>query len=128
MREYTWECDHCDKDFVVVCDPEKYNEKPECPVCESKEFVYRNFAADRVSPHYVNGLHECKTLGQYADKQSEKMSTEQKAEILAKQVTKKDPNSGMKELPAGMTRGDYTNAPSPLTAAEAKLKRKGRNG
>ncbi len=107
MPEYSFLCERCNGSFAKkfsLADYDKEISKVKCPVCHSKSRVFRNYDRDNVTVNYVKGLHECKTLGEYADKQSKKMSSDHIDEKMADFKTKKDPNSGMKELPQGMSR------------------------
>jgi len=102
-----------------------YNAKQRCPNCRRTKTVHRNYEEDQTHSHYVHGLHECKTVGHYADKQTKMYGKEKTASMLESFKTKKDPESGMKELPTGMSRAKTAqNLPSNLTKSEAKRKRK----
>lgn len=106
MPEYTFNCDKCEDIFAIVCSMSEYTnvmDKLKCPSCKSKK-IYRNYQEDAVITNYVGGLHECKTLGEYADKQRAKMSRSEADGRLADYKTKKKAGTGMKELPTGMSR------------------------
>tara|TARA_R110002020_G_scaffold46539_17_gene132388 strand:- start:3240 stop:3605 length:366 start_codon:yes stop_codon:yes gene_type:complete len=106
MPEYTFNCEECNNIFSTVFKISEYNTKVEsltCPSCNSSK-VYRNYQSDAVVTNYIKGLHECTTLGEYADKQSKKYGKEKTNSMLQNQVTKKKEGTGMKELPTGMTR------------------------
>ncbi len=106
MPEYTFNCEKCEDIFAIVCSISEYTnvaDKLKCPSCKSKK-VYRNYQEDAVVTNYIRGLHECKTLGEYADKQSAKMTKSEKEGRIAGYKTKKKEGTGMKELPTGMTR------------------------
>lgn len=115
MREYSFICEECDNHWSIVCSMSEYSSEQSCPKCKSVK-TYRDYAEDSTHMHYSYGLHECKTLGHYADKQRKKYGEEKSKRMLESFKTKKDPNSGMKELPSGMsrvkTKKDIANMPS----------------
>lgn len=82
----------------------EYTERQRCVNCRHIKSVFRNYEADNVVTNYIAGLHECETLGEYADKQTAKMSQDERDAKLENFKTKPNPDSGMKELPAGMSR------------------------
>lgn len=128
MPEYSFECEKCSADFTEVFSIAEYDEKIKkikCPECKSKR-VIRDYGADRVVPNYVKGLHEVKTIGEYADKQTAKMSRDEVAAKLEGFKTKKNPNSGMKELPSGMSRAKSVGDMPRISKQDAKKKRKGK--
>jgi len=107
MPEYSFRCERCDAGFskkFSIADYDTEIKKVKCMVCHSKSKVSRRYDEDNVTVNYIKGLHECATLGEYADKQTKKMSSDHVEEKMADFKTKKNPNSGMKELPQGMSR------------------------
>jgi hypothetical protein len=96
-----------------------------CPNCRKRKNVNRNYEEDSVTSNYIKGLHECETLGEYADKQTKKYG-EAKCERMRRDfVTKKKPGTGMKELPKGMSRNPKAeNLTSTINKRQAKRKRK----
>lgn len=127
MPEYSFECEKCKGNFSQVWSIQAYEKevkKLKCPFCKSTK-VFRDYSVDRTVPNYIKGLHECETVGEYADKQTAKLSNDERQARIAGFKTKKDPNSGMKELPSGMSRSTSAGGlPSPLTKKQAKGKRK----
>jgi transcription initiation factor TFIIIB Brf1 subunit/transcription initiation factor TFIIB len=125
MPEYSFQCQKCAFEFSKVWSIADYDTRitnVKCPFCKSKK-VCRDYEEDKVVVNYIGGLHECETIGEYADKQTAKLSEDEKNERLAGFVTKKQ--GGMKELPSGMSRMKDPGAmPSPLTKTKAKRKRK----
>jgi putative FmdB family regulatory protein len=114
MPEYSFICQECKHTFSKFFSFSEYEKKIKlvsCKKCESK-LVGRDFQSDNVVTSYVKGLHEVSTIGEYADKQAKKFG-KQKCEEMAREFkTKKDPDSGMKELPSGMTRAkSYAETP-----------------
>jgi len=128
MPEYSFECEKCEVAFTSVFSIAEYDEKikkVKCPECKSKR-VLRDYGADRIVPNYVKGLHEATTLGEYADKQTAKLSRDERDAKLRSYKTKKNPNTGIKELPSGMSRAK-TNSDMPrISKQDAKKKRKGK--
>ena len=65
----------------------------------------RDFETDNIGGFISISLSDCKTIGQYADKQSEKYTKSQREGMIEDFKTKK--SSGMKKLPKGMNRMKY---------------------
>jgi len=102
MPEYSFECEKCGNNFSEIFSISEYDErikKVKCSSCKSKK-VYRDFAADSVSSNYVYGLSECKTVQQYAEKQTKLYGKEKTQKMIESFKTKSVEN----ELPSGMTR------------------------
>jgi putative FmdB family regulatory protein len=128
MPEYSFKCDNCDNRFSIICSIKEYSEKQRCPQCRHLKSVYRDYEEDAFTPNYIKGLHECKTVGEYADKQTKKYGKAKCEQMLRDFKTKKKPNTGMKELPEGMERmRDPADMPSPTTKQAAKRKRRRKN-
>ena len=125
MPEYSFNCEKCEADFSKVWSMSEYDTKKKnvkCPECNSQR-VLRDYSEDRVVTNYVKGLHECETLGEYADKQTKKLGKDKVESMRRDFVTKKREDTGMKELPSGMTRAKNTGMSAPLTKKTAKAKR-----
>jgi len=121
MPEYTFQCNECGHAFIHVCTMASYDETLEtliCAVCHSDR-IMRDYQEDSVNISYVPGLSECKTAGQYAEKQSKKYGKEKCQKMIEGFKTKK--TGGMKELPAGMTR--YTTPEEMPSNPKARDKR-----
>ena len=130
MITYSYHCENCDNRFEVVCKVEDYSEKQKCPACKKTENVYRDFQTDSVTTNMVPMLSECKTLQQYAEKQT-KIYGEEKCSKMRDEFhkyKKKENRTGGVKLGEGMTRvrtkKDLEGLSSPLTREEAKKKRK----
>ncbi len=123
MPEYSFRCTECKGRFSEVLSMAEYDDKIgliKCPECDSNE-IHRDYKEDNFVTNYIKGLHECSTLGEYADKQT-KMYGKDKVEGMKRDfVTKKKPETGMKELPTGMTR---SKDPSDMPKASRKKKGK----
>ena len=103
MPEYTFECEKCSEKITLICSMGEYDtesQKLSCQSCNGS--VERDYTEDNVRGSVSLSLSECKTIGQYADKQTAKYSQRQVEDIVENFKTKK--TGGMKELPTGMSR------------------------
>ena len=103
MPEYTFECEKCSEKIILICSMGEYDiesQKLSCQSCNGS--VERDYAEDNVRGSVSLSLSECKTIGEYADKQTSKYSKSQVEDIIENFKTKK--TGGMKQLPKGMTR------------------------
>jgi putative FmdB family regulatory protein len=73
MPEYEFHCDNCDHSFSVVMSMRDYNATQRCPNCITYDKVHREYGAENVT-----GRVECRTVGAYADRKSERMSEDEK--------------------------------------------------
>ena len=108
MPEYTFRCRKCSEATSLFCSISEYDNKKakvKCSSCKSKK-MDRDFETDNIGGFISVSLSDCKTMGQYADKQSEKYSRSQKEDMIENFKTKK--TGGMKTLPKGMSRMKYT--------------------
>ncbi len=125
MPEYSFKCEKCKEAFSVFLSLNEYDEKInniKCNHCKSKNII-RDYETDNVTANYIKGLHECKTLGEYADKQTKKYGQYKCEDMLSNLKTKKNPNTGMKELPSGMSRAKNDGDLPRITKDQAKKKR-----
>lgn len=74
MPLYTYLCEHCEVSFEISKEMAKAGEPEFCPQCLEK--MVRDYVADN-----VRFVEPQKTLGSYADKNSKKMSEQQKNDI-----------------------------------------------
>jgi len=105
MPDYTFECEKCSNQIVLFFTMSEYDKQcktVKCPSC--KDTLIRNFLADNVKGFVTSSLSDCKTIGQYAEKQTAKYSKQQTEDIIENFKTKK--TGGMDKLPKGMTRMD----------------------
>jgi len=103
MPDYTFECEKCSEQIVLFFTMSEYENKSKkikCPLCKGK--VIRNFLEDSVKGFVSSSISDCKTIGQYAEKQTAKYSQQQVEDIVENFKTKK--TGGMQELPTGMSR------------------------
>ena len=103
MPEYTFECEKCSEKITLICSMSEYDTECQKLTCQScNGSVERDYAADNVRGSVSLSLSDCKTIGEYADKQTSKYSQRQVEDIVENFKTKK--TGGMRELPKGMTR------------------------
>ena len=108
MPEYTFICESCSNHTSLVCMISEYADKLKTIKCESCGGVlYRDFSEDNIDAFVSVGLSDCKTIGQYADKQTAKYSKTQLAEMKEDFKTKK--TEGGSPLPQGMSRIEKSN-------------------
>jgi len=115
VPDYTFQCKNCSEHSILFFTMAEYDNKPnkiKCPLC-NKGFLYRNIAADNIGGYVASSLSDCKTIGQYAEKQTAKYSTQQVQDIVENFKTKK--TGGMKTLPKGMSRMEKSNTKTKWT-------------
>jgi hypothetical protein len=108
MPEYTFKCQRCSTATSLFCrmsDYESERTKIRCSSCKSKK-MDRDFETDNIGGFVSISLSDCKTIGEYADKQSSKYTRSQREGIIEEFKTKK--SGGMKKLPTGMSRINKT--------------------
>lgn len=103
MPEYSYLCEKCSNTFSLVFSIRDYIEHPKCDDCGSK--CIRNYSEDLISLNMSirKSDSELKTVGDLAQRNSERMSEDQKAHLYKKHNDYKETPS-QKELPKGMTR------------------------
>jgi putative FmdB family regulatory protein len=104
MPEYTYECDKCQSVFSVICSISNYNEHPKCDACSSKK-THRRYLEDcsTINSSVRLGDNELKTLGDLAQRNTERMSDDEKRHIYEKNNAYKQTQS-TNALPTGMSR------------------------
>ena len=110
MPEYNYYCNKCQIEFSINRSMDEYQPREPCPICEDVGDVYRDFSQDNIYTQYKLGLHEIKTLGHYAERQTEIKGSYEVESMRQKFKTKKDKSS----LPEGfsrVTQNDYVNMP-----------------
>jgi putative FmdB family regulatory protein len=122
MPEYSYSCDSCQHDWSLFCSMSDYKAKRRCPKCKQSKEVHRNFSEDNIYGAYSYSLSEVKTIGHYADKQTQKYGKEKVANMLADQKTKKIEVD--KDLPAGMSRMERSEDSVKWTKDEGSKKRR----
>ena len=115
MPDYTFQCEKCAEYSILFFTMADYDNKPKeihCHRC-NQGILYRNIAADNIGGYVTSSLSDCKTIGQYAEKQTAKYSAEQARDIIENFKTKK--TGGMQKLPKGMSRMDKSNTKTKWT-------------
>lgn len=109
MARYTYLCDKedggCNHSFEISCTIAEYQEKHvdrrhTCPKCRKRKPVRRDFMTDTLS--YI-GDATPKTLGGQCDKNSRKISVDEKHHLTTKHNEYKEVTP-LRELPDGMSR------------------------
>ena len=114
MPEYTFICEKCSDNMSLICTISEYLDKSKTIKCEScGGILYRDFFGDNVNAFVSVGLSDCKTIGQYAEKQTAKYSKAELQDIKEDFKTKK--TGGMQQLPKGMSRMDKSNTKTQWT-------------
>lgn len=99
MPQYTFLCENCQAQFNISCYISDYDATTKglkCPKCESVD-VCRDYQTDKISGGVVH-----QTLGMLAQKNSDRMSDEEKARINYEHNKYKFEEGN--ELPQGMKR------------------------
>lgn len=104
MPEYTYKCNDCDKKFILVCSISQYKEQINCEYCNSLN-TNRSYEDDLITLNACvkKSDNELKTIGDLAQRNSDRMSNDQKAELWKKHNEYKD-EEFKKPLPTGMSR------------------------
>jgi hypothetical protein len=102
MPEYTFNCEDCNQKTIKFFTISEYNTNVRCDFCKSHKTT-RDYSSDNFYSSYIPSLSECKTIGQYAEKQS-KIYGKEKCEKM-RESFKTQKTGGIKNLPDGMTRG-----------------------
>jgi putative FmdB family regulatory protein len=104
MPEYTYICNKCNKKFVLVCTISKYNEHANCEYCNSND-TERSYRDDLLGLNTAVKLadNELKTIGDLANRNSERMTEDHKHSLHEKHNAYRDKEE-MKALPKGMSR------------------------
>jgi putative FmdB family regulatory protein len=104
MPCYTYICEKCSTKFEIVCSLRDYKEKVSCEQCGAKNAT-RSYHDDlsTLATSVRLADSEIKTLGHLANRNSEKMSDDQKAALNMKHNSYKYEES-TKSLPSGMSR------------------------
>lgn len=103
MPEYSYICEHCSNTFSLVFSIKDYVEHPICNICG--ESSVRNYQEDLSSLNMSikKSDSELKTVGDLAQRNTERMSDDHKAHLYKKHNDYKEIPS-QKELPKGMKR------------------------
>ena len=104
MPTYSYTCEKCNSAFELYSSIREYVAEPKCPHCASKK-TSRNYIQDvsTLSASVKKADSELKSLGDLANRNSERMSDDQKQALHLKHNAYKETES-TKELPKGMSR------------------------
>lgn len=104
MPEYSFICENCKNHFSIYCSISDYNSKARCLKCKSTK-THRDYNIDISS--MVSSIKksdsELKTIGDLANRNSDRMSADQKRDLYIKHNIYKE-DAAPKELPKGMSR------------------------
>lgn len=103
MPEYSYFCEKCNTTFSIVCSIREYIDTHLCEMCGSK--CNRDYIEDltTLNTSVKLGDNELKTLGHLAQRNTERMSEDQKNELYRKHNSYKE-DAQDKPLPKGMSR------------------------
>lgn len=104
MPTYSFLCNSCNSSFELLSTISAYRENPKCEHCGSTK-TYRDYDKDMSTlvTSVKKGDGELKTLGDLAQRNTERMSNDQKAYLKYKHNEYKE-NKPDSPLPAGMSR------------------------
>lgn len=128
MPTYSYSCEQCNSKFELFFYIKDYKDKPSCPKCNSKK-TYRRYLEDARTQNMSvkKSDSELKTIGDLAQRNSDKMSEDEKHALYIKHNSYKD-NPNPKELPTGMSRVKKQPKIKWPGSTGIKPKRKPRNG
>lgn len=104
MPTYSYQCIDCNKGFELFFYIKDYIEKPPCTHCESNN-TCRRYVEDVLTQNnsVKKSDSELKTIGDLANRNRDKLTDTQKADLYYKHNSYKD-NESDKALPQGMSR------------------------
>lgn len=103
MPTYSYICDHCNTEFELFFYIKDYIEHPKCVSC--KKHSHRLYTKDVMTQNasVKKSDSELKTIGDLANRNRDRLSEDQKAELYKKHNSYKEEVSD-KPLPKGMSR------------------------
>lgn len=106
MPAYTFLCDKCNNRFEIVCSIREYADTQTCNKCKSTKHVHRCYIEDvaTLNTSVKKSDNELKTVGDLANRNRDRMSEDQKAELYNKHNDYKEAPAADKPLPKGLTR------------------------
>lgn len=104
MPTYSYHCTKCETDFELFFYIKDYIENPPCLLCHDTN-THRLYVKDVATQNtsVKKSDSELKTIGDLANRNRDKMSDDQKADLYKKHNSYKE-NKEEKPLPKGMTR------------------------
>lgn len=105
MPNYTYICNLCNTEFELFFYIKDYNPNPKCVKCKSDK-TNRQYCVDVAtqSTSVKKSDSELKTIGDLANRNSERMSDDEKQALHIKHNAYKDNKEENNPLPNGMTR------------------------
>lgn len=105
MPTYSYQCLKCKKSFELFFYIKDYNENPDCIHCASRKTT-RSITSDVLTQNcsVKKSDTELKTLGDLAQRNSERMSDDEKNALYTKHNSYKEDVDLDKKLPSGMSR------------------------
>lgn len=102
MPTYSYVCEKCSDKFELFFYIKDYEPNPKCASCGSKK-TNRSYQDDVCVGFVKKSDSELKTIGDLANRNRDRMSTDQKISLAQKHNEYKEGYSN-KELPSGMSR------------------------
>lgn len=104
MPTYSYYCENCESEFELFFYIKDYVEKPKCACCKSKKTI-RQYTKDIITQNtsVKKSDSELKTIGDLANRNRDRMSDDQKADLYQKHNSYKE-TAEEKPLPKGMSR------------------------
>jgi putative FmdB family regulatory protein len=105
MPTYSYHCTKCSNNFELFFYIKDYTPEPTCKFCKSKK-THRAYIKDVISQSCSvrKSDNELKTIGDLALRNTERMSSDEKAHLYMKHNSYKESIEESKPLPKGMTR------------------------
>jgi len=102
MPTYSYLCENCDYHFELFATISQYKEKPKCSKCNKR--CVRDYHSDLANQNIAikKSDSELKTIGDLAKRNSERLSSDEKAYLSQKHNSYK--SEGYTQLPTGMSR------------------------
>lgn len=103
MPEYSYRCENCETTFSIVCSIREYADSQVCETCGAK--CCRDYIEDlsTLNTSVKLGDSDLKTLGHLAQRNTDRMSEDQRNELYRKHNSYKE-DAPEKQLPKGMSR------------------------
>lgn len=103
MPEYSYTCTKCNFSFSLISSIKSYTEHPICSKCSGS--CCRDYGTDLITLNssVKKSDSELKTIGDLAQRNSDRMSTDEKYALYKKHNSYKD-EQDLKPLPTGMSR------------------------
>ena len=104
MPTYSYHCPHCSNEFELFFHIADYIEKPACIKCHKKAERHYIKDAATLNSSVKKSDSELKTIGDLANRNSDRMSNDEKTHLYMKHNEYKENKTEDKPLPKGMSR------------------------